>query len=61
MITSFDNEDFIEEVKKYPPLWDTNCLEYRSRKTKEEAWMKVSSVCIGNFDSCSDADKEELC
>lgn len=61
MITSFDNEDFIEEVKKYPAIWDSSCLGFRCRKTKEEAWMRVSSACLGNFDGCSVAEKEELC
>lgn len=61
MIPSFDNEEFIEEVKKYPAVWDSNCLEFRCRKAKDEAWMSVSSACIANFDSYSAAEKEELC
>ncbi|XP_026333834.1 uncharacterized protein LOC113240680 [Hyposmocoma kahamanoa] len=62
MIPSFvDNEEFIEEVKKYPAIWDSSCLAFRCRKTKEEAWMKVSSACLINFDGCSIVEKEALC
>ena len=32
----------IEEVRKYPVLWNTSNPNYKNRTTKENAWTAVS-------------------
>lgn len=39
-----DQELLINEVAKYPAMFDVQCAEYSNRMKKEAAWAKVSSV-----------------
>ena len=34
----------IEEVRKYPCLWDTNDPDYKNKIKKENAWVAVTSA-----------------
>jgi hypothetical protein len=40
----FDRELFIEEVKKYRCLWDTNATSYKERSSKANAWKQLSAT-----------------
>lgn len=38
-----DDIELIEEVKKYPLLFDTNVKGYKDHETKEKTWAKIGS------------------
>ena len=37
----FDHENFIEEVKKYPCLWNTKLGSYKEQPKKKLAWQNI--------------------
>jgi len=40
----FDKELFIEEVRKYNCLWDTNSKYFKDRTMKKNAWTKIGQI-----------------
>ena len=42
--TEFDKEIFLEEVREFPCLWDTNVASYKERPTKANAWKELSKI-----------------
>lgn len=36
-------EQLIEEIKKYPFLWDKNINEYRNQTVRDDAWERIST------------------
>ena len=42
--TDFEKELFLEEIRKYRCLWDTNSEGYKSRPIKQNAWSKLSQL-----------------
>lgn len=41
-----DSEKLINEVRKYPALWDINCTDYRNRELKRSQWNKVAAAFV---------------
>ena len=37
----FGEEFFIEEIRKYPCIWDTKCMGYRDGTKKQNAWSQL--------------------
>ncbi|KAK3922221.1 Ubiquinone/menaquinone biosynthesis C-methyltransferase UbiE [Frankliniella fusca] len=50
-----DTISLINEVRKYPAIWDLNCPDYRDRELKRVQWNKVAAAFIGR--SPNDAKK----
>ena len=42
--TVLDKEIFIEAVRDFRCLWDTNCPAYKERQTKINAWNSLSKM-----------------
>ena len=42
--TVLDKEIFIETVRDFRCLWDTNCPAYKERQTKINAWNSLSKM-----------------
>lgn len=42
-----DVELFIEEVKKYPEMWDVSCKEYHDKIVKRVAWYLDFTTIYG--------------
>ena len=40
----FEKELFLEEIRRYRCLWDTNSEGYKSRPMKQNAWSKLSQL-----------------
>ena len=36
----FDEEFFVEEIRKYPCIWDTKCRSYKGGTKKQNAWSQ---------------------
>jgi hypothetical protein len=52
-----DVELFVEEMKKYPEIWDINCEQYRDKNKKGAAWIHVCEVFHNNFKEKTDEEK----
>ena len=37
----FDEEFFVEEIRKYPCIWDTKCRSYKDGTKKQNAWSQL--------------------
>ena len=37
----FDEEFFVEEIRKYPCIWDTKCRGYKDGTKKQNAWSQL--------------------
>lgn len=42
-------EEFIEEVKKFPPLWDKSDEDYKDKEKKYGIWRHIAVVVIHDF------------
>ncbi|XP_076656101.1 uncharacterized protein LOC143360834 [Halictus rubicundus] len=56
-----DIELFIEEVKKYPEIWNVAAEEYHDKTKKRSAWLQVCRAMYDNFDEKHEKDKNEMC
>ncbi|CAH0402888.1 unnamed protein product [Chilo suppressalis] len=54
---NIDSEDFINEVRKHPEIWDINCDDYRYPKRRQRAWAKVASAFLVNFEYMPSSEK----
>ncbi|RVE47901.1 hypothetical protein evm_007415 [Chilo suppressalis] len=54
---NIDSEDFINEVRKHPEIWDINCDDYRYPKRRQRAWAKVASAFLVNFENMPSSEK----
>jgi hypothetical protein len=55
-----DVELFINEVQKYPEIWNIKSEEYRDRNKKRTAWIKVCEVLCGNFNDKTEEEKNSI-
>ncbi|CAL1678899.1 unnamed protein product [Lasius platythorax] len=58
---SLDIELFIEEIKKYPEIWNVAAEEYHDRTKKRSAWIDICRVFCDGFDEKNERDKNEIC
>ena len=40
----FDEEFFVEEIRKYPCIWDTKCRSYIGGTKKQNAWSQLCQL-----------------
>ncbi|XP_057295971.1 uncharacterized protein LOC130624932 [Hydractinia symbiolongicarpus] len=43
-VTEFDKELFIEEVRKFPCLWNIYSTDYKDRNIKNNAWQELARI-----------------
>lgn len=55
-----DVELFIEEVKKYPEIWDTSRKDYQDRIKKRAAWFQVCEKFCEGFAAKPDHEKNDI-
>lgn len=60
MDSEIDVELFIEEVKKYPELWDVSCSDYKDKVKKRNAWIEICSVFCEGFKEKEEKDKCDI-
>ncbi|XP_012149521.1 uncharacterized protein LOC105663660 [Megachile rotundata] len=60
ILEELDAELFIDEVKKYPEIWDINSEENRDKKKKSAAWEKICEKFCSNFRQKTEEEKQEL-
>ena len=42
--SDFDEEFFLEEIRKYPCIWDTKCKSYKDGIKKKNAWSQLCKL-----------------
>nr|XP_034194112.1 uncharacterized protein LOC117610620 [Osmia lignaria] len=60
ILEELDAELFIEEVKKFPEIWDLNSEENRDKKKKNAAWEKICEKFCANFGEKTEEEKQDL-
>lgn len=60
ILEELDAELFIDEVKKYPEIWDINSEENRDKKKKSVAWEIICEKFCPNFRQKTEEEKQEL-
>lgn len=55
-----DSQSVIEEVKKFPCLYDPNDKSFRNRDVRKDAWTVATIAIVGleNWEVMEDRDKE---
>lgn len=56
-VEELDTEQFLDEVKKYPELWDIARKEY-TKSNKAQTWLKICEVFNEDFDKKSEEEKQ---
>ncbi|XP_078048306.1 uncharacterized protein LOC144475855 isoform X1 [Augochlora pura] len=59
--SALDIELFIEEVKKFPEIWNVAAEEYHDRTKKRSAWLEICRIFYDKFDERHERDKNEIC
>lgn len=50
LVTVFDVEAFIDEVKQRPAIWDTSYPDYTDKIKKQQAWKDICVVFRKDYD-----------
>lgn len=61
MADDLDIGMFIDEIKKYPEIWNAASEDYHVRAKKKIAWMNISRIMCENFEEKDDRDKNVIC
>lgn len=48
-----DARQLINEIKKYPVLYDSNSLGFSDCKAKEKLWEKITAALFPNYNQLS--------
>lgn len=56
-----DIEFFIEEIKKYPEIWNVSDENYHDRRKKRAAWTNICCLFSDNFEQKDDKERNEIC
>lgn len=52
-------DEFIDEVKKYPEIWNLSCES--KKDVKQEAWINISRALVYNYDELTQEEKVDVC
>lgn len=52
-------ENFIEEIRIQPSIWDLNSSEYSNRMEKVKAWEKICCKVVPNFTNLDSNEKNK--
>ncbi|XP_031764057.2 uncharacterized protein LOC113514524 [Galleria mellonella] len=60
-MASIDVEQFIQEIKSRPVLYDKSLPEYTNRRRKEDMWLEICSKIIPDWESIDEREKDIIC